>query len=372
MLAVLALLSASSSFGTEVTESPLPSPIDYSRQYDRKIAVETPEVYELVNVAIAITEFGKSHPYYIASGTEYHAEVLEHFEAHGTHPFILAIQEHYGDVDGFNLLKQTAVASHFVGDRIACDTDLILLESEAAEVRLELVLSLATEFAKDTGFRSFYRDHLPFYQQRCELFKMGIPAVDGWRWLEKQFPQRYPKYRIYLSPLTGWSHFSVGKKNGVDTYIFGPEKSVQSKVEEGSYTMVLFTEIDHHYVDPVSRGHTEAIDDAFSDLGEWNTQGGYRSPFLTFSEYMTWSVFCLFASERYDEEDFAEINRGTVEFMAANRKFVKFGEFNEQLLSLYRNRKKGEKIPDLVPRILEWARNSKPRAESPKTAPPTE
>ena len=327
-------------------------------QHNEKILVTIPEVYELINIAIAITSFGESHPYYINKDTPYHAEVMKHFAAYKTHSFIKSIQEYHGDVDGFNFLKMRAAASHFFEENIVCDKKQLYLPTEEDEVQLHEELMSAAVFAKETGFQSFYADHLPYYQEQLKIFKTAIPVQDCMDWLEKQFPSRNHQLNIFLSPLTGWSHFAVGKQDYTDIYIFGPNKYVPSKTEEGMYTMVLFTELDHKYVDVISRDYEDEIDSAFANLRDWNGQAGYQTPQLTFSEYMTWAVFCLYANDKYEAEVFSEIKQGTVEFMAVNRKFPRFGEFTDQLLELYKNREEGVTVPDLYIEILEWVQNS--------------
>jgi hypothetical protein len=347
-----------SSASAQGNEEPLI--VDNRWQYAEDLQVLIPEVFELANIAIALTDFGHSHPYYVNTDTPYYTDVLEHFSPYRDHPFVDAVQRlaDDGGVDGFNFLKHRASASRFDGDEIVSDKERLYLPTREDERRLEEELLLAASFARETSFRSFYEAHRPFYRERVAMFKAAIPARDAWNWLEEQFPQSsQERIRIYLSPLTGWSHFAVGKPDYTDIYIFGPPEFVASKADEGTYTMVLFTELDHRYVNAVSREFAEDISEAFADVRLWNGQMGYRTPQLTFNEYMTWAVFCLYASDSYAAEDMAEIVRNTTEFMTTNRRFPRFAEFNDHLLTLYRNREAGVTVPDLYPLILEWARD---------------
>jgi len=330
----------------------------HSVQEEKELEVAIPEVYELVNIAIALTPFGETHPYYIDSESPYYAEIQERFGPYKSHPFIAAIQEFHGDVDEFNFLKMRAVASRFVGEEIECDKDQLYLPSDEDEAQLDEELTLAAQFARDTEFRSFYEEHLPLYRQRLELFRAVLPVRDAWNWLEEQFPARNLRVRIFLSPLTGWSHFARGQEDQTDIFIFGPPEAVGSEIEAAWFSMVLFTELDHKYVDVFSREHSAEIDATFSAVESWNGQGGYRTPQLTFSEYMTWAVFCLFASDRHSPADFLEIKRNTEEFMTVGRRFPRFGEFNDEVLSLYRKRGEGETVSDLYEEILAWARDA--------------
>ncbi|MCP4292432.1 MAG: hypothetical protein GY780_11440 [bacterium] len=56
-----------------------------------KILVEIPEVYELVNVAIALTSFGQENRNFIYHDSPYYTKVLDHFAAHLDHPFVTTL-----------------------------------------------------------------------------------------------------------------------------------------------------------------------------------------------------------------------------------------------------------------------------------------
>ena len=72
---------------------------------------------------------------------------------------------------------------------------------------------------------------------------------------------------------------------------------------------------------------------------------------------MTWAVFVLYAYDNYEQQD-AEIivKKSTVDRMVDRRGFIRFKEFAEELLRLYHNGEERQKIPDLYPAILDWAK----------------
>jgi len=121
------------------------------------------------------------------------------------------------------------------------------------------------------------------------------------------------------------------------------------------FSRIVFAEIDHNYVNPITDQYLDRVNSVFSDIQKWNDQNDYYpTPYSTFNEYMTWSVFTLYAYDRYKNDNFNVINQKTLNTMA-NRKFVLFEQFSDKLLELYLNREEGETIPDLYPDILEWA-----------------
>ena len=71
---------------------------------------------------------------------------------------------------------------------------------------------------------------------------------------------------------------------------------------------------------------------------------------------MTWAVFVLYVYDNHHEQDFEIIvKKSAVDKMVEDRKFVRFKEFAEELLRLYRDGEQRQKIPDLYPAILDWA-----------------
>jgi hypothetical protein len=69
---------------------------------------------------------------------------------------------------------------------------------------------------------------------------------------------------------------------------------------------------------------------------------------------MTWAIFSLYINDHYDEDMFNMINDLTVKTMVDNRQFIRFEEFNNELLDLYINRKRNTKISELYADILKY------------------
>jgi hypothetical protein len=118
---------------------------------------------------------------------------------------------------------------------------------------------------------------------------------------------------------------------------------------------MLFTEIDHNYVNPITDldSNLRKVVKSFSNIAKWNKASSYGLPALTFNEYMTWGVFMLYACDIYEGKDLKEIEKVTVDIMNY-RGFIHFQEFYDQLLALYKNRDDGKTVADLYPDILKW------------------
>src|SRR5690606_17543288 len=89
----------------------------------------------------------------------------------------------------------------------------------------------------------------------------------------------------------------------------GRYDSVQSfteKQREGMMSGVVFTEIDHNYVNPTTDKYRKQVDSIFSNRDYWVKPGVarnyYGSPYAIFNEYMTHAVFCVYIDDVYDQQ----------------------------------------------------------------------
>lgn len=333
---------------------------DFSAEYIEKnrgrVLVEIPEIFELANIAIAISGPGLNEQNRVNKRGAYYQRVLEHFLPFKDHPLITQsdLTRNYGYA-----FRDNSICYRFEGDRIVpagLYTNMRQPDLFGRQIaRLE-------DFARVSNFRQFYRDSLPYYEQQIELYRQMVPVRPMWTWLEAQFPNRHDCYKVVFSPLLGASHetcnFTKGDFSETIMFVSGPGESTDAgnPVEQGCLSRVVFTEIDHNYVNRITKKYLDRVNAAFADLGQWNQQDGYKSAEMTFNEYMTWAAFVLYAYDTYDANDAATIvERSTTSTMVHWRKFVRFDEFTQELRRLYRRRSEGQTIPDLYPAILDWA-----------------
>lgn len=120
---------------------------------------------------------------------------------------------------------------------------------------------------------------------------------------------------------------------------------------------ILFTEIDHDYVNPVSLNYLSQIDSVSANKLKWaneNKTGLYPTPFQIFNEYMTWAVFTLYCYDNYSPSDLEECMRMTEQFMEKKRGFNNYADFDRELLKIYKQYHGQKKVKELFPEILKW------------------
>lgn len=325
--------------------------------------MEIPEVYELLNVALVLTDDA------VASGlvdprTAYYQAVVERFSPHRSHPLIDALRASLGSFPSHRSL----FAYRFDGEVIVHDGQYGT--GWRSEASFAEYLPLLEDFARVSGFREFYAEHQPYYGELVDSYLATVPLDAMWNWLEGEFQQECDAYRVVISPLVGGWHntflFRDRQHDYHEIVMFVPAVTAGGSGTEPTdpaaqamTARVVFTEIDHNYVNPATddRRHLGQVTRVFADVTAWNTGPGYSTPGETFNEYMTWAVFSLWAREAYELEVFGVVNEATVGVMN-RRGFVRFAEFNQALLDLYEKRGDGETVFDLYPKLLKWAERS--------------
>src|SRR5690606_4959664 len=116
------------------------------------------------------------------------------------------------------------------------------------------------------------------------------------------------------------------------------DESLSEIQNELAESRIVFTEIDHNYVNPVSDKFLEKINKALSNREVWakpTITDAYDSPYKLFNEYMTFAVYSLYLNDNYNKEDVEEYLPILDKTMTVNRGFPKFTEFNQILLAKY-------------------------------------
>lgn len=363
-LCLIVLSGCDSIFFPEDTNEMNPHP-NFSREFIEEnrgtYLIETPEVQELIHIIIAITPAGLADRNMVDHTTVYYQKVMNHF---------LEFQEE-SIVNTFNKLVRNDRYAHLKMD--ACgfyfdDEGSILKNTTYDRLNWGLVnyvepyVSELEYFAEKTDFRQFYTENKSYYQSQVDLLEVQAPVSKQWNWLEERASIRYDHYWVTFSPLTGGFHstnrFETSEFKQTAMFISGPIENSQysDPVTEALMTRVLFTEIDHNYVNPISDRYLDEIRSAMDDLKKWSANDRYPSAYSVFNEYMTWAVFTLYAFDHLSEEDFNFVNERIENQMSISRKFHRYKDFNRKLLELYMQQPITP-IESFYPDMLLWCKN---------------
>lgn len=361
-----------------------PQPSIFEKKYIESntgnIQFDIPEVYELSNVIWALSPSGRQAND-LNKNSSYYKRVLQYFQPFLKHPIfsklIFPDSTFYSQYLNF---RENSFAFNFKPAGAKLQNYELLLsgpyyyvfgDQYADSSLFGKLKPLVEDFAKKSDFRKFYTSNKEYYQQEIKRLKELLPVRQMWAWLEKEFPKtKYQSYRVVFSPLIGGSHStqnystyqggSIFRENVMfisDAERVDSIKTLSEKQKEGLMSRVIFTEIDHNYVNRETNKYSARIDSIFSIRGKWAADNPgasfYGSSVPVFNEYMTWAVFCLYANEVYDNTAFPFINNETISRMVEKRGFVRFKEFNQALQDI-RVKHKDLKVVDLYPYILDW------------------
>lgn len=328
-----------------------------------KFATDIPEVQELVHIIMALGMTGIKDSNLVEHRSQYYQEVIHHFAPWKEHP-VVSKMDTFLQMGLYGHLKMDACGLQFNGQGKIVKLPAYHRMNWGDENFFDAAISIALleDFSVKSNFRKFYQAHQEEYQRLIRLMVEQVPVKKQWEWLEQHFPERYENYWITFSPLVnGWHSTNRFESNGFKQsvmYVCGPLESVKfsKNVKEGLMTRVVFTEIDHNYVNPISDKYEQAIrEKAMPDLNVWATAmalQGYSSPYMVFNEYMTWAVFTCYAWDQFSESDFNTIKERTETQMSKWRGFPKFADFNNYLLEQYKSGNKD--FEKMYPDIIRW------------------
>ncbi|WP_299079393.1 DUF4932 domain-containing protein [uncultured Paraglaciecola sp.] len=337
------------------------NPAHYSQKYMQrhkgKVSIEIPEVYELSNIILALSDKFYDTQFKMHSKGEYYEDMLQWFAPFKDHD-IFTIRD---DLNYYSFVEN-GPAYVFNGDKIQRSHEY---HGFRAKDNINSNISLLEDFANKSDFKTFYKLQTSYYAKLSETFRLGAQPEYIWRWLESHFPTKYHSLKVFFSPLgPGNNSARQFSNNGFDEsilFISAPNRYENTldplPIQFIKFTRSFFTEIDHAYVNPTSDKYIDEINAAFTDLSLWYKGGSYNKPYLVFNEYMTWSLFSLYALENYPSKDYLFIQRYIQQFMVTRKGFHQFKAFNQELTRQYRLKTSSQKIVDLYPTIIAWIKN---------------
>lgn len=347
---------------------------EYIKLNKNKFRVEIPEVHELANILVAISEVGQKDDNMVDPSTKYHSEVLKYFKKYKNHPIMSIVNRNIskaGDLKSYMYyygLKMSSCAYYFNSENKIVHNGIIknMSFSESDDI-VKNNLKLIQDFSDKSHFRDFYKSHLPYYNELIKTYKVLNPIDKMKDWLQKKFNFEYGNYYVIFSPLVGGAHATQRyEDNGFNLTVMHICRAEYSEkyskiMNELLESRVVFTEIDHNFVNPVSNKKIDMVNKAFSNRKFWvNDELGkdstkiYSNPYMVFNEYMTWSLFSLYCYDNYSKIDTDELIKKMENQMVSDRFFIKFKEFNQELIKEY-NKNPNIDINKLYDYILLWA-----------------
>jgi hypothetical protein len=349
----------------------------YIKQAQGRVQYDIPEVYELANVVYALTKSSAANDIRTLKNTAYFSKVLTYFGKYKNHPLVKQLEfsdDVNGSTDYYNF-RDNSFCYMVKNGNVVPNNQYYVVWGEPQNNLFTKHLALINDFYHKTGFHQFFQRNHPYYDSLVKRQQQLMPAQKMWQWLEKNFEQKIESYRVVFSPLINGSHgtqvfywipeprtfFTEAVMFTSGTRDIDGDEHLTEKQKEGIASGILFTEIDHNYCNSVSQRYQTQIDSALSNREQWVAKGGdaesYPSPLAVFNEYITHAVYLLYALDNFQGEDFALIKKNREGLMIEHRKYIRFREFSDKLIQLYRERKAEQKVTDLFPLIIDWCKS---------------
>jgi hypothetical protein len=346
----------------------------YQSMYRGKMIVEIPEVYELVNIAIAMTPIGIEDRNLVYKDSEYYKRMREWFDKYKDHPLLSTLEsELRQDIGRYFSMKMNGYSFEFnAAGRIVQSKvyDRTGFRGDARNT-LRPFLPLLQSFSDETNFREFYKQNAATYRQQIAFYNDTANIAEMKKWLDKNFPASsgYDCYKIIFSPLVAYNQSTTWfESNGfreLQPHVNFPyPQDVKRSYEPGSELgqnvfrgNIVFTEINHGYINPEAEKYADRIMKAISNRDRWVSSmrpAGYYAGIGTFNEYMNWGLVSLRLIDYAPKDEQAKMIAAVDNMMTNRRGFPMFTEFDKFLVNLYRTRPAGTTIADLYPQIIAW------------------
>ncbi|MDJ1469357.1 DUF4932 domain-containing protein [Xanthocytophaga flava] len=319
--------------------------------------VRLSETYELANIILALTEYGKTDPWEVEQHSDYYKEVRAYFASFASHPLLAKANYSREKWDSYLSFRTDAYA--FSLDKNNCLIRNVVFRTIEERNAFEENKDLINDFVQVTNFREFYAKHLPYYQTLATTYLESQQYTQIFHFLEQEFGQVQDTahYAIVMSPLVGRMNCHRVVNDVQTDFITLPAfilkgKSATNASQEDIATGIhmLFTELDHAFVNPVTYHHRQLLKENFNNA-VWDAGSGYETDSLaTFNEYMTWAAYDIYIRKFFPEVANQVCTNWTLQ--NETRGFYASTLFTQELINLYDHRKSGQRIKDLYPALL--------------------
>ncbi|GEC78651.1 DUF4932 domain-containing protein [Flavobacterium aquatile] len=348
---------------------------EYIHENQGKFSIVLSEVFELANIIWALSPSGQA-AINLQKDTEYYRKVEKYFQPYLDHPIfkklILKNKNDYSDT--YYQFRENSFMYEFNGNKILKGENYNYVYGNDWQGFTNLfteLLPLVQDFSDKSNFRAFYKKNKKYYSNDLKRITELMPIKNMWNWLEKEFPIKQNSYKIVFSPLIGGSH-STQNYSGKDIknnswfsecvmFIcnanrYDLKKDITEKQKEVLMSGIVFTEIDHNYVNPTSNKYKKEIAEIFKGK-IWTDEKNmfYENPQSVFNEYMTHSVFCVWVKENYDKKTSDYLINERIKMNVDRRGFIKFKEFNEEMIRLM-DENPTKTVAEIYPQIIDWAK----------------
>ncbi|APG64645.1 hypothetical protein LPB136_04360 [Tenacibaculum todarodis] len=366
------IVVAKDTFKQQILGVPYIPKANYSKEFkankNGSIDFSVSELYELVNVIVALTDKGINDKERVNKNTEYYKSVLNHFSTYRNHNVVRKFNKFINQKNDYFLRTNGLTYNLGYGNKITKSNQYNrAVYNDKSPNYLSPYIEDLQDFAKRTNFKSFYLINKEYYNSVVAEIKNKIDIPNMLLWLQKNFPEiKYEYHNIVISPLTGNTQGIIMYENNnfkeLQIHIGLPHvyNNKMSKLSEHIVKGdIIFSELNHGYLNKEADKYLEEINNALNSkrnllVTSKYGKGYYGRSSELFKEYMNWGLVALRYVDNCPKEDLKMLMERNIIYMKDKRGFKMFDEFQNYLVSLYQNLDGKETIADLYPQIIQW------------------
>ena len=332
------------------------------------IKIEITESYELSNIILALTKYGRTDKWDVQKVSPYYNEILTFFEPVKNHPLLDSVNYSRKKWEQFLGFRTDMYAFSFdKNGELKRDYPFNSFDNAEVDKNLELI----NDFVIKSKYRDFYEAHKLFYNTIISNYKDYYFLNETKKFLEKiginSESNSKRRHIIAISPLVGGQncHRDTDSLTSVDFPNISSDlingilnNNIKRRVVDNH---TIFTEMDHGYVNPITEKFENIVLNKFN-INKWNDKSGYPGISI-FNEYMTWAVYDIFLKEYFPKiSDSISIQW---QYQNANRGFVAQNVFSKKVIELYYKQKGKKSLEKLYPSLLNWCEKTENRISQP-------
>lgn len=326
-----------------------------------KIEVSIPECYELSNIILALTEYGRTDEQEVHKGMAYYTEMLKYFEPVKDHPLLKKVnysRELWEDLLSF----RTDGCAFSFNDEGVVNRDFEFYANEGHKP-FDDNLALINDFVEKSKFREFYSSHKPFYDTIIANYSKYYMIAEIKQFLDSTVGVNTAttdnsKYKIILSPFVGRMNchrdldsLTVADfPNVADALIESKPGAVINEEERAIEIHTIFTEMDHGYVNPLSEKYSYEVEHNF-DPKKWDAGSGYEG-INCWNEYVTWALYDVFTDKYFPK--YSQYINLEWHYQNSSRGFFASNLFADKMKKTFIEKGKGTKLETVYQNIFGW------------------
>ncbi len=336
-------------------------PAAYQEENKGRCRFEIPFVFELLHIALALSNNESVSEQLTKPTNYYHTEVLKYFAPFKNHPLIQSINE---------CLKSSNPDSTY---HQLC-RDILSLEMNQNNIQDNGIYSRPyrinpwvgtfyaqlKDFARKSDFFQFYNKNAGYYQKLIREQEQFMVVDSIWQWLEQQLPARISSHRIIFSPLKSYEAtskiFLSAAYQETIVLVSSPEELLQKDIlnyeKRKERVFVAFQQLLPFYQASFNEKYKENIIGLFDDQSYWVAQNVKMDPLNIFAEYWSHALFGLYVEQHFSPTQVRSI-RTEIENKMLEMGFIRFYAFSRNLLSLFEKDEGAKNISILFEEFLE-------------------